>query len=340
MQEIKTYTMKQFKLLLYILLSSIVCNNIMAKVTIFTIGDSTMANKPTENENPERGWCQMLQSLLDPEYIYIENHAVNGRSSKSFIDEGRWNVVLNKIRPGDYVFIQFGHNDEKKDVERHTEPGKTFDENLRRFVIETKSRGGIPVLFNSIVRRTFTDNKNAINEDDKYGRINNNIKEEGFKLIDTHGDYLLSPQNVAKETNSIFIDMNKITHDLVKNLGPEKSKKLYCWIPKGTCKACPEGREDNTHLNIYGARLISKLTLNEISNKIELFKKYTRNYDYIIAEDGSGDFLTIEQAFLYINNIKNDSKINVLLRRGRYNISQLYIPNNVKLSTEKCVILY
>ena len=108
MIEINKNAMKYFKYLLYILISCLISDNLMAKVTIFTIGDSTMANKPTEDDNPERGWCQMLQSLLDPEYIYVENHAVNGRSSKSFIDEGRWNVVLNRIKPGDYVFIQFG----------------------------------------------------------------------------------------------------------------------------------------------------------------------------------------------------------------------------------------
>ena len=78
---------------------------------------------------------------------------MNGRSSKKFIDEGRWETVVNKIRPGDYVFIQFGHNDEKPQPERHTDPGTTFDENLRKFVRETRAKGGIPVLFNSIVRQ-------------------------------------------------------------------------------------------------------------------------------------------------------------------------------------------
>ena len=91
-------------------------------ITIFMIGDSTMANKPIKNGNLERGWGMALQCYFD-EGIIVDNHAVNGRSSKSFIDEGRWKVVVDKIKPGDYVFIQFGHNDEKPKADRHTDPG-------------------------------------------------------------------------------------------------------------------------------------------------------------------------------------------------------------------------
>ena len=123
-------------------------------ITIYMIGDSTMSNKPLEGNNQERGWGHVLGSFFT-EDVRVENHAMNGRSSKSFIDEGRWETVVNKIRPGDYVFIQFGHNDEKPQPERHTDPGTTFDENLRKFVRETRAKGGIPVLFNSIVRRNF-----------------------------------------------------------------------------------------------------------------------------------------------------------------------------------------
>ena len=123
-------------------------------ITIFMIGDSTMANKSLMGENPERGWGQMLPGYLSEE-IRVDNHAVNGRSSKSFIDEGRWEKVISQVKKGDYVFIQFGHNDEKSDPKRYTAPGSTFDENLKRFVNETRAKGGIPVLFNSIVRRNF-----------------------------------------------------------------------------------------------------------------------------------------------------------------------------------------
>ena len=122
--------------------------------TVFVIGDSTAAEKGNAKNNPERGWGMVLQGCFDDKII-VDNHAVNGRSSKSFIDEGRWQKVLDKLKPGDYVFIQFGHNDEKPHANRHTDPGSTFDANLERFVKETRAKGGIPVLFNSVVRRCF-----------------------------------------------------------------------------------------------------------------------------------------------------------------------------------------
>lgn len=286
------------------------------------IGDSTMANKPVDNDNPERGWGQMLQSLLDPEFVCVENHAMNGRSSQSFIDEGRWAAVLQRIKPGDYVFIQFGHNDEKTAERLYTVPGKSFDENLRRFVNETRSRGGIPVLFNSIVRRNFRNNPDAVKEDDSFGKIKKGVEhaKEGMRLVDTHGDYLKSPEVVAHETNTFFIDMNKISHQLVEGLGPEKSKKLFCWIPKGTCRACPEGREDNTHLNVYGARLLSKLTIDVIVKEINALSPFIRENDYVVANDGSGDFLELDKAVAFINNlvIPDDKPVKLLLRKGSY----------------------
>ena len=102
--------------------------------TIFMVGDSTMADKPVIPANPERGWGQMLPMYFQ-DGVRIENHAVNGRSTKSFIDQGRWEAVTNLLRPGDYVIIQFGHNDEKKnDPKRYTEPFGSFKTNLAMFV--------------------------------------------------------------------------------------------------------------------------------------------------------------------------------------------------------------
>ena len=131
-----------------------------------------------------------------------DSHAVNGRSSKSFIDEGRWDIVVSRIKKGDYVFIQFGHNDEKDDPKRHTDPGLSFDTNLVRFVNETRAKGGIPVLFNSIVRRNFglpgsnaiknaitqDDIRKNINQDTPYNAINFPLSAKEVKLIDTHED--------------------------------------------------------------------------------------------------------------------------------------------------------
>lgn len=295
-------------------------------ITIFTIGDSTMANKRLEGDNPERGWGQMLPRYFSSD-ITIENHAVNGRSSKSFIDEGRWETVLSKIRKGDYVFIQFGHNDEKEDPKRHTDPGTTFDANLRKFVEETKSKGGIPVLFSSIVRRNFgkADSNavaNAIRQDDIRNGIDpkapQKTVDEGTKLIDTHGAYLESPKNVAKELQVTFIDLNSLTHKLVESMGPEKSKELYLWIEPKTVPALPDGREDNTHLNIYGASIVAEMAVKAVSEAIPELKQYVRHYDLVVAKDGSGDFFSIQQAVNAVPDYRKNARTTILIKEGSY----------------------
>lgn len=143
--------------------------------TVFVIGDSTAAEKGNAKNNPERGWGMVLQGCFDDKII-VDNHAVNGRSSKSFIDEGRWQKVLDQLKPGDYVFIQFGHNDEKPHADRHTDPGSTFDANLERFVKETRAKGGIPVLFNSVVRRCFYQAPVENDDDEKLRKTTLRVK--------------------------------------------------------------------------------------------------------------------------------------------------------------------
>lgn len=244
-------------------------------ITVFMIGDSTMANKDTTNNKQERGWGMMLQNYFDSS-IRIENHAVNGRSSKSFINEGRWRNVFNRIRPGDYVIIQFGHNDEKPQEDRHTEPGTTFDANLEKFVNETRQRGGTPILCNSVVRRFFSQSQTAITDDDL--RTNSSAQlTDGDTLVDTHGAYLLSPKNVAMKMNVPFIDANRITHDLEQNLGPIVSRKLHMWFLPGETPSLPGGRQDNTHYNILGARIVAALLAENISQEVPQLKNHLRS---------------------------------------------------------------
>lgn len=227
------------------------------KIRVLMIGDSTMANKSTRNGNPERGWGMVLQNFFT-DAVEVDNHAQNGRSSKSFINEGRWDKVLARIRPGDYVFIQFGHNDEKYKKEKvYTVPGSTFDENLRRFVFETRERGGIPVLFNAIVRRKF----------------------DGNRLTDTHGEYLDAPRRVAQETGACFIEANGITHGMVEAMGPEESKSLFMWLPKGS-ESHPKGLQDDTHLNVYGAHKVAWSLISAVGNKIPRLEQHIKYYDF------------------------------------------------------------
>lgn len=246
--------------------------------TVFMIGDSTMANKDTTGGKQERGWGMVLQQYFD-NHVVVDNHAVNGRSSKSFINEGRWDKVLAKIKPGDYVFIQFGHNDEKPQPERHTDPGSTFDDNLRKFVNETRSKGGIPVLFNAVVRRNFALKVQKNDDDEKLRNLDaksgNNVLE-GDTLYDTHGDYRFSPANVAKEMGVVFIDANAITHELEQGLGREASKKLHMIFAPGEHPSLPNGRWDNTHYNIYGANQVAVLLIKAVGDKIPQIKSHLR----------------------------------------------------------------
>ena len=246
--------------------------------TVFMIGDSTMANKDTTGGKQERGWGMVLQQYFD-NHVVVDNHAVNGRSSKSFINEGRWDKVLAKIKPGDYVFIQFGHNDEKPQPDRHTDPGSTFDDNLRKFVNDTRSKGGIPVLFNAVVRRNFALKVQKNDDDEKLRNLDaksgNNVLE-GDTLYDTHGDYRFSPANVAKEMGVVFIDANAITHELEQGLGREASKKLHMIFAPGEHPSLPNGRWDNTHYNIYGANQVAVLLIKAVGDKIPQIKAHLR----------------------------------------------------------------
>lgn len=308
-------------------------------ITVYMIGDSTMANKSLDAGNQERGWGHVLGGYFT-EDVRVENHAVNGRSSKSFINEGRWDAVVNKIRPGDYVFIQFGHNDEKADPKRHTDPGTTFDENLRKFVRETRAKGGIPVLFNSIVRRNFGANPQAVAADDVRSEQSDDIVE-GDTLVDTHGKYLDSPRNVAREMGVTFIDLNKATKDLVESMGVEGSKELFMWIPKGVSPACPKGRQDNTHLNVYGARKVAKLAAQAIEKQIPELGKYVRYYDFVVAKDGSGDFFTVQEAINAVPDFRKNKRTTILVRKGEYK-ERVIIPEckiNVSLIGEEGAVI-
>ena len=215
--------------------------------TIFLVGDSTMADKPLIPANPERGWGQMLPMYFK-DGVRIENHAVNGRSSKSFLDEGRWEPVLNQLKPGDYVIIEFGHNDEKKnDPRRYTEPFGGFKTDLVMFIRDARAHGATPILATPVARRKFDDNGG---------------------LIDTHGDYVKAVRQVAQEQRALLLEMNTRSAELLASMGPEFSKKLFDWIGPGEFERCPKGLSDDTHFNAYGASRMCDLAVGEIESNI------------------------------------------------------------------------
>ena len=264
--------------------------------TIFIIGDSTAADKQNPQTNPERGWGMMLQGCFD-RHVRVINHAVNGRSSKSFITEGRWQRVLEQLRPGDYVVIQFGHNDEKQDTARHTEPGGTFDENLSRFVREARERKATPILMNAVVRRNFFQASDGSAEDEALR--NTKYEDEQVNsdtLIDTHGAYLLSPRRVAEQMGVVFIDANRITHDLEQGMGIEGSRRLHMWYRPGEVASIPNGRHDNTHYNVFGARLVAGLLADAIAEKVPALRRHVRHYDYVVSQEGRGNYFSLQEA--------------------------------------------
>lgn len=276
------------------------------KITIFTIGDSTMANKPVENDNLERGWGQALGAYFDSRYVVVENHAKNGRSSLSFRNEGLWQPVYDKIKKGDYVFIQFGHNDEKPKADRHTDPGSTFNEQLRRYVNETREKGGIPVLLTPIVRRKF---------------------DENGQLTETHGAYPQAVRDVAAEMKVLLIDHNSMSKELVQSMGPEDSKQLFMWIPKGSNLSAPNGKEDDTHLKYIGAKKMAYMVLQELEKKTPELAPHIRYYDFVVAKDGSGDFFSVQEAINAIPDFRKQGRSKIYIRNGVYK-EKLILPES------------
>jgi lysophospholipase L1-like esterase len=201
-------------------------------------GDSTMADKPTEPPNPEHGWGQLLPKFFkDP--AMIVNHAANGRSTRSFITEGRWQKLVDALRPGDWVIIQFAHNDEKIFPNARGE----FQDNLRRFVADARAKQANPILATPCARRSF---------------------DESGRLADTHGDYSDAVRAVAAATKVPLLEMNLLTMDLEARHGPEGSKRLHLWISAGVYQRQPVGYQDDTHYSAYGAERVAALAVQEI----------------------------------------------------------------------------
>ena len=225
-------------------------------ITVYLAGDSTMAEKLPE-KRPETGWGEMLQKYFDEEKVRIENHAQNGRSTKSFIAENRWQAIVDKLKPGDYVFIQFGHNDESKDKgERYTPPDE-FRKNLMRFVADVRAKKAVPVLLTPVMRRRF----------DKQGNFQ-----------DTHGEYPDIVRSVASEQKVALIDMHRKSEKVIKQYGPEESRKLFLQLKAGENPNYPQGVEDNTHFSPLGAEIMASLAVEGIrEQKIGLAKFLKKN---------------------------------------------------------------
>lgn len=239
--------------LLFITLSSFIYQE--RKIRIFIAGDSTAQTYKPEKDGLIRGWGQMLPEFLS-DNVEVINHAMGGRSTKSFIDEGRWDKLLSEVNEGDYVFIQFGHNDSSKKPERHASY-EDYKKNLIKFIEETRAKGGIPVLLTSVVMRTFKD---------------------GVLVDDRLKGYPAMMRQVAKEYNVSMIDVNLRTRDFITLLGDKASIPYYRWVEPGEDPTKPEGLKDDTHMMEKGARKVAyfvaegikELNLPTLSENINL----------------------------------------------------------------------
>lgn len=205
--------------------------------TIWLAGDSTMAPKLPEHR-PQTGWGEMLGRFVRDGTWRVANHAMNGRSTRTFIDEGRWRVLVDSLRAGDVVVIQFGHNDESVEkIDRYTPPAD-FQRNLTRMVADVRARGASPVLFTPVYRRRF----------DKAG-----------VLVDTHGAYPGLVRAVAAAEHVPLVDMHRSSGELLSAMGPDSSAALFLQLAPGASPNYPAGVQDNTHFNPRGALAMARL---------------------------------------------------------------------------------
>ncbi len=214
-------------------------------ITVYLAGDSTVVDQDKE---PWAAWGQMLPRFFKPG-VAIANHAESGETLKAFMGERRFEKILDTIRSGDYLFIQFAHNDQKAGA-NHLDAFTTYKEYLKRYIDAARAKGAIPVLVTSMNRRTF----------DAAGGITNSL-----------GDYPEAMRQTAKEQGVALIDLNTISKVFYEALGPEKSKKAFVQYPAGTFPGQDRELKDDTHFNAYGAYELARCVVEGIKgNKLGL----------------------------------------------------------------------
>ncbi len=212
-------------------------------IKVWLIGDSTVCTYEPSRA-PLTGWGMPFAYFFDST-VTIDNRARGGRSTRTFISENRWQPIADSIQEGDYVLIQFGHNDEAKEpkyADRYTTP-EDYRKNLIKFITETRAKKGVPVLITPVSRMRF---------------------DSAGKAQETHAEYAALVHKIANQTNTPLIDLDKKSLQLIQQLGPLNAKFLFMQLDAGEHPNYPDGQKDNTHFNEYGARRIAELVLAEI----------------------------------------------------------------------------
>ncbi|HXB92905.1 MAG TPA: rhamnogalacturonan acetylesterase [Puia sp.] len=210
------------------------------KIKVYLVGDSTMSDKEIK-AYPETGWGMPFSWFFDSAVV-VDNRAKNGRSTKSFIAENRWQSVMETLKEGDYVFIQFGHNDEVPTKANYT-PEDQFVANLTRFITDARGKKAFPILITPVARRKFNSS----------GTIE-----------ETHAAYAALVRKVAADQQAPLIDLDNESQQLLQRLGPDNSKLLFNWLSADENPNYPQGREDDTHFNELGARKMAEIVLADI----------------------------------------------------------------------------
>jgi lysophospholipase L1-like esterase len=234
-----------------------ICSLVITKaenaITVFLAGNSTVVDQDRE---PWAAWGQMIPRFFKPE-VCIANYAESGESLKSFQSSLRLAKILDRMKTGDYVFIEFGHNDQKQKGEG-IGPWTSYKKLLHEFVNSIRSKGGIPVLVTSMHRRNF----------DSAGQV-----------INTLGDFPAAVRKTAEEEKVALIDLNNMSKVLYEAWGPEKSIKAFVHYPANTFPGQDKDLADNTHFNTYGANQIAKCILKGIqTNNLGLVKYFTDDF--------------------------------------------------------------
>jgi lysophospholipase L1-like esterase len=223
------------------------------KVKVYLIGDSTMCEYEPSRA-PLTGWGMPFKYFFDST-VTVDNRARGGRSTRTFISENRWQPIADSLQEGDYVFIQFGHNDEAKEErykDRYT-PVPDYKNNLIKFITDTRGKKAFPVLITPVTRMRF-------DKDDK--------------IEETHREYSAAVWEVGKQYNTPVIDLDVKSRELLQQLGPATSKLLFMQLDSLEHPNYPGGQKDNTHFTEFGARRIAELVLGEIRNlKLELAER-------------------------------------------------------------------
>ena len=222
-------------------------------ITVFLCGNSTVVDQDNE---PWGSWGQMIPRFFT-EKVAVANYAESGESANTFLAAHRFDKALTQMKKGDYVFVEFGHNDQKQKG-KGKGPWTSFYDSLKEYIVKTREKGATIVFVTPTQRRSFGDDG---------------------KIKDTHGEYPAAMRKLAEEEGVPVIELNEMTRTLYETLGVEESRRAFVQYPANTFPGQTKALEDNTHFNPYGAYQIAKCILQGIKDKKLGLARYIKDFE-------------------------------------------------------------